>query len=80
MLSKEKDLLYICFNKELLDLKLSFIEKELSLFAKHFTKEQKDRIKELLKDEDRKSELKEVQESFKKMKANISMNKEQIWT
>lgn len=46
---QEKDLLCIYLNRDFLELKLRLIEREMSLFARHFSKEQKKRIKEYLR-------------------------------
>ncbi|WP_270967461.1 hypothetical protein [Campylobacter upsaliensis] len=59
---QEKDLLCIYLNRDFLELKLSLIEREMHLFARHFSKEQKKRIKEYLEE---KSELEETKEAFK---------------
>lgn len=59
---QEKDLLCIYLNRDFLELKLSLIEREMHLFARHFSKEQKERIKEYLEE---KSELEETKEAFK---------------
>ncbi|EOG2479008.1 hypothetical protein [Campylobacter upsaliensis] len=59
---QEKDLLCIYLNRDFLELKLSLIEREMHLFARHFSREQKERIKEYLEE---KSELEETKEAFK---------------
>ncbi|EAL8904324.1 hypothetical protein D0B03_08410 [Campylobacter upsaliensis] len=59
---QEKDLLCIYLNRDFLELKLSLIEREMSLFARHFSKEQKERIRGYLEE---KSELEETKEAFK---------------
>ncbi|WP_270963122.1 hypothetical protein [Campylobacter upsaliensis] len=59
---QEKDLLCIYLNRDFLELKLGLIEREMHLFARHFSKEQKERIKEYLEE---KSELEETKEAFK---------------
>lgn len=59
---QEKDLLCIYLNRDFLELKLSLIEREMSLFARHFSREQKERIRGYLEE---KSELEETKEAFK---------------
>ncbi|MCR2110891.1 hypothetical protein [Campylobacter upsaliensis] len=59
---QEKDLLCIYLNRDFLELKLSLIEREMHLFARHFSREQKERIRCYLEE---KSELEETKEAFK---------------
>lgn len=59
---QEKDLLCIYLNRDFLELKLSLIEREMHLFARHFSREQKERIRGYLEE---KSELEETKEAFK---------------
>ncbi|ECV9719197.1 hypothetical protein F2N09_08600 [Campylobacter upsaliensis] len=59
---QEKDLLCIYLNRDFLELKLSLIEREMYLFARHFSREQKERIRGYLEE---KSELEETKEAFK---------------
>ncbi len=59
---QEKDLLCIYLNRDFLELKLRLIEREMSLFARHFSREQKERIRGYLEE---KSELEETKEAFK---------------
>lgn len=59
---QEKDLLCIYLNRDFLELKLSLIEREMHLFARHFSREQKERIRGYLEE---KNELEETKEAFK---------------
>ncbi|EDP6841335.1 hypothetical protein ACWPE7_000746 [Campylobacter upsaliensis] len=59
---QEKDLLCIYLNRDFLELKLRLIEREMHLFARHFSREQKERIRGYLEE---KSELEETKEAFK---------------
>ncbi|EIW9954738.1 hypothetical protein MG150_001811, partial [Campylobacter upsaliensis] len=59
---QEKDLLCIYLNRDFLELKLSLIEREMHLFARYFSREQKERIRGYLEE---KSELEETKEAFK---------------
>ncbi|EOA2863133.1 hypothetical protein ACHZF2_001040 [Campylobacter upsaliensis] len=59
---QEKDLLCIYLNRDFLELKLRLIEREMSLFARHFSREQKERIRGYLEE---KNELEETKEAFK---------------
>lgn len=59
---QENDLIAIYLNRDFLEFKLSLIEREIHLFARHFSKEQKEKIRGYLEE---KSELEETKKAFK---------------